>query len=209
MKKICLFITDDHAILRESLQNSLMNHPSVASIETFENGELLLSALESRLPEVILLDINMPEMDGLTTCKKIKALYPSVKVIFLSMHSSPHYFFKAKAANCDGYIIKTSGLEEIYKSIQKIQEGGKYFSPVVLDQLLSNEGIEKNKKASLTDREHEVLKLILDEFSNKEIAEKLHISLRTVDAHKRNLLAKTNSKNLPSLIKYAIKEQLN
>jgi len=208
LKKLSLYIADDHAILRESLQNSLLNHPSIRSIETFENGEQLLEAIKSKLPEMVLLDINMPKMDGLTACKTIKTLYPTIRVVFLSMHNSPQYLFKAKAVNCAGYIIKTSGLEEIYKGIYEIQAGAKYFSPMVVETLLSNEEIDKSKKANLTEREHEVLKLILDEFSNKEIAEKLYISLRTVDAHKRNLLAKTNSRNMTSLIKYALTKQL-
>lgn len=208
MKSICLFIADDHAILRESLQNSLLNHPAVGIIETFEDGEQLLIAMKSKSPDVVLLDINMPKIDGLTACKEIKEMYPKVKVVFLSMHNSPQYFYQAKAVNCDGYILKTSGLEEIRNSIVKIQSGEKYFSPLVIETLLSADGVEKNKKTVLTERENEILKLILNELSNKEIAETLHISLRTVDAHKRNLLAKTNSRNLTSLIKYAMNEHL-
>ncbi len=208
MKKLNLLIADDHAILRESLLNSLLHHPSIESIETVENGQQLLDACNIKLPELILLDINMPVIDGLGACKAIKKLYPSVKVVFLTMHNNPQYFYEAKAVNCDGYIFKTAGLDEIIKSIHKIQAGEKYFSPAVVDALLSNTGNDKNGKPNLTEREHEVLKLILDEFSNKEIAEKLIISQRTVDAHKRNLLAKTNSRNITGLIKFALTERI-
>lgn len=209
MKKINLLLADDHSVLQESLSNSLSNLPLLNTIQTCSNGAEVIQLIATGNIDMVLLDINMPEIDGLTTCKTVKEMAPEVKVIILTMHNDKQYITKAIAAQCDGFLLKSSGLEDIHNALQSVSEGKKYFSAEVM-QIMANDQKSNVEQSDiiLTAREIEVLKMIVAEYSNKEIAEQLFISPRTVDAHKRNLLAKTGSKNLAGLVKYAISNHL-
>lgn len=208
MKSKLLYLADDHAVLRESLATSIKSAFSDLSIKSFSNGTEVLDALETETPDIIMLDINMPELNGIQTCSKLKDKFHSSKIVFLSMHDEWQYIKKAQECGADGYLLKTEGLNEIIFGLKQIDSTGSYFSKQV-QEIIKQNAFRKEKEVNLTLREKEVLALILEEHSNKEIADKLFISPRTVDAHKRNLLAKTKSKNLASLIKFAIANNLD
>lgn len=214
MSKIKLFLVDDHKMIREGLKNFLANHPDFEIIAEADNGQDCLDQLAEIEPDVLLTDLNMPVMDGLELTKSVKKSYPSIKIIALTMMGESQHIKQMLIEGAMGYLLKNCGEEELILAIKSVFNGGTYYSPEVTNIILNN--IRKVKPVSnkvvtdmpLTDREKEVLHLVIKEFSNKEIADKLFISVRTVDAHKRNLLDKTGSKNIAGLVLYAIDRQL-
>jgi DNA-binding NarL/FixJ family response regulator len=157
------------------------------------------------------MDIDMGETSGIDMTIEIKKDYPEIKILTLSMHGEKNYIVKILEAGANGYILKNAGKEEIITAIQTVANGGTYFSSQVSEKLLeylkhpSKQKKDISKDVTLTEREIEILKLISEEYSNPEIAEKLFISVRTVDTHRRNLLEKLGVKNTAGLVKYAIK----
>lgn len=215
MSSIKLFLVDDHKMIREGLKHFLENQPDFEIIAEAENGVDCLNQLESITPDIVLTDLNMPEMDGLELTKAIKEKYPNIKIIALTMMGESQHIKQMLAEGAMGYLLKDCSEEELVLAIKNVQNGGTYYSPEVTNIILNN--IRKVKPATtskvatempLTEREKEVLHLILKEQSNKEIADKLFVSVRTVDAHKRNLLDKTGSRNVAGLVIYAIERQL-
>lgn len=214
MSKIKLFLVDDHKMIREGLKNFLEDHEDFDIIAEAENGVDCLNQLENITPDVVLTDLNMPEMDGLELTKAIKTTYPDIKIIALTMMGESQHIKQMLVEGAMGYLLKNCSEEELIMAIKNVNNGGTYYSPEVTNIILNN--IRKVKPTSskvavdmpLTDREKEVLYLIIKEKSNKEIADELFISVRTVDAHKRNLLDKTGSKNIAGLVLYAIDRQL-
>jgi DNA-binding NarL/FixJ family response regulator len=156
----------------------------------------------------------MPVMNGIDATERIKKKQPDVKVLALTMLSEDQHIKKMIKAGASGYILKSSGKEELIKAITTIMDGKHYFSDEATQSILQElvqPSVSKNRDAdevNITDRELEVLKLIVNEFTNQEIADKLYISVRTVDTHRRNLLQKTGAKNTAGLVKYAIKNNL-
>jgi DNA-binding NarL/FixJ family response regulator len=173
----------------------------------------LLEVLESKSCDIILMDINMPEMDGVEATKQVKAKYPSIKILMLTMFSNREYIEKLLRAGADGYLLKNTGKEELQEAIDNIINGESYFSKEVTERIM--EGLQKKKIAEkntyiveLTEREIEVLKLIVQEFTTAEIAEKLFISPHTVETHRKNLISKLNVRNIAGLVKYAMQNGL-
>ncbi|MFD1292362.1 response regulator [Lutibacter holmesii] len=214
MKKIKLFLVDDHKMIREGLKSFLAELEDFEIVAEAENGIDCLNQLETVKPDVVLTDLNMPEMDGLELTKNIKEKYPDIKVIALTMLGESQHIKQMLSDGAMGYLLKDCSEEELIKAIKNVYNDGTYYSPEVTNIILNN--IRKIKPVTskvvtempLTDREKEVLYLILKEKSNKEIAEDLFVSVRTVDAHKRNLLDKTGSKNVAGLVLYAIDRKL-
>ena len=215
MSTIKLFLVDDHKMIREGLKSFLENQPEFEIIAEAENGKNCLKQLETISPDIVLTDLNMPEMDGLELTKSIKEKHANIKVIALTMMGESQHIKQMLAEGAMGYLLKDCSEEELIMAIKLINQGGTYYSPEVTNIILNN--IRKVKPIStskvvtempLTERENEVLHLILKEQTNKEIADQLFVSVRTVDAHKRNLLDKTGSKNVAGLVLYAIDRQL-
>lgn len=217
MGKIKLIIVDDHQLIRDGLKKYIANDPDFQFQGEAENGLKALELLEKEEVDIILSDLNMPEMDGLELTEKVLDQFPKSKIIILTMLDEPHYIKQLMSCGAEGYLFKNSGVDEVKKAIKKVYDGETYMSHEVTEKLTQyvikrNDANPKNKKfgfhVDLSERELEVLELIIKEHSNKEIAEKLFISPRTVDAHKRNMIEKTGSRNIAGLVVYSINHQV-
>ena len=210
MKLIKIVLVDDHSLIRDAIRAHL-NADNYQIIAEAKNGKEALAIMEKDKPDIVFMDINMPELDGIKTTREIKKNYPQVEVIALSMLQESQYIRQMFEAGAKGYLLKNCSEEDLRKAIEHVLEGKVYYSPEVSDSLI--QGFVQPKQTTsggsvsvkLTNREKEVLSLIAQEFSNREIAEKLFISIRTVDAHRRNLLEKTGSKNAAGLTLFALK----
>lgn len=214
MSKIKLFLVDDHKMIREGLKLFLNDYQEIEIVGEANNGQECLDALANTDVDIVLTDLNMPVMDGLELTKALKVSHPQVKIVALTMMGESQHIKEMLAEGALGYLLKNCSEEELILGLKNVYNGGTYYSPEVTNVIINN--IRKVKPTTskvasempLTEREKEVLHLILKEHSNKEIAEILFISVRTVDAHKRNLLDKTGSKNVAGLVLYAIDRQL-
>lgn len=213
MKAINILIADDHKMFREGLTELLSKEPEIKVVDTAGSGKEIRVALASNHIDVILMDIDMGETNGIEMTQEVKASHPGIYVLALSMHGDKNYIVKMLEAGATGYILKNAGKEEMINAIHTVANGNTYFSSQVSSKLLEHitnptpvrRGTED---ALLTDRETEILRLIAEEYSNPEIAEKLFISVRTVDTHRRNILDKLGAKNTAGLVKYAIQKGL-
>lgn len=204
--KITVAIVDDHQLFRSGLQFILESEPDIEVIIEASNGKQFLSFLENYRPDVVLMDINMPEMDGIEASKKALEKYPDLHVLVLSMYSDIDYYNTMIDIGVKGFILKDIENKELGNAIRKIHNGGNYFSQELLLRLIKNK--PDGMQIELTKREKEVLELICQGYSNQEISDKLYISQRTVERHRSSLLDKTNSKNSISLVIYSIKNNL-
>lgn len=212
MKKPDIIIVDDHLIFRQGL-TSLITFENIATvIGEASNGLEFIELLTNLKPDLVLMDIDMPRMNGMEATQKALEIYPDLKIIAISMFSDEEYYYKMIDIGVKGFILKSSGIRELEKAIQEVMMGESYFSNELLRKIISNFGHKStNKKTvdiSLTAREIEVLQLICLGLSNIEIAEKLFISAKTVKTHRSNLLEKTKCKNTPGLILYAVKNKI-
>ncbi|UTW61855.1 response regulator transcription factor [bacterium SCSIO 12741] len=217
MKQINLVIADDHLLFRKGLV-SLLSAKSqwLESIESVSNGRELLELLErtERPPDVVLLDLEMPEINGQDAAQEIMKCYPSVKIIMLSMYSNERLILKMIESGISGYLLKNASPQEVEKAIISVIETGFYYNNYI-SEIMRNGIMHRERKksytrfnVSFTDRELDVLKLICKEHTATEIAEKLYISPRTVEGHKKNLLSKAGTKNTAGLVIFAIKNSL-
>jgi DNA-binding NarL/FixJ family response regulator len=210
MKKTKLVLVEDHELVRKGIVSILQMDSSLEILAEFDRPRLVFEALKDGLdPDIIIMDISMPEMNGLEAAKILEVEHPKIKVIILSMHKDEEYVLESLNYNVCGYVVKDSIADEIIVAIEKVINGGKFFSKVVIDTALNSyKGIKKEQKAKqaiqLTERELEVLNLIADGFKSLEIAEKLFISERTVEAHRGNIMKKLQAKNMAELTKKAI-----
>jgi len=206
---IRLLIADDHKIFRDGLISIFNNEGKIKVIGEASNGSQALQILGEIEVDVVLMDINMGENDdGISTTQIIKQKYPNTNVLILSMYNESSYIIKSMEVGASGYLLKNAGREETIRAIQTIYAGDTYYSSEVSDKIMAHITNKNKSSIHLTKREVEILKLIANEYSNSQIAEKLFISIRTVDTHRRNLLEKIAVKNTVGLIKYAIKEGL-
>ena len=210
-KKIIL--VDDHTLFRNGLKLLIHNTPNFRVIAEASNGKEFIDLLsKEEKPDVVLLDIAMPEMDGIEAAAIALEKYPDLPIITLSMYGEEDYYFKMVSLGVKGFLLKNSDIHEVCSALESVVEGGTYFSQELLFNLVSNlrssslAGTEDN--SMLSERELEILLLICKGFSNQEIADELFISKRTVDKHRANILSKTNCKNTANLVVYAIKNRL-
>jgi DNA-binding NarL/FixJ family response regulator len=210
MEKIRIIITDDHQLFRNGLKILLTAFPEFEVAGEASNGEEFLQLLKTTQADVALMDINMPEMDGIEATRKGVKLYPGIHIIALSMYGEEEYYYKMVDAGAKGFLLKDSDISEVKEAIITVSKGGSYFSQELLYHVIQKFKHRENesKTANLSKREKEILFKICEGFSNQEIAETLFISKRTVDKHRANLLGKTNSKNTASLILFAIRNKL-
>ncbi|MDD4968296.1 MAG: response regulator transcription factor [Paludibacter sp.] len=207
-----IIIVDDHLIFRQGLK-SIMTLENIATvIGEASNGIELLKLLTHVKPDLILMDIDMPHMNGLEATEKAMELMPDLKIIAFSMFSDEEYYYKMIDRGVKGFILKTSGINELETAIGNVMMGDSYFSNELLRKIINNFGHASTAKPvaheNLTEREIEILQQICLGLSTEEIAEKLFISPKTVKSHKSNLLEKTVCKNTPALILFAIKNKL-
>jgi len=207
-----IIIVDDHLIFRQGLK-SIISIENIANvIGEASNGLELLKLLSELKPDLVLMDIDMPHMNGLDATEKAMELMPELKIIAFSMFSDEEYYYKMIDRGVKGFILKTSGIKELENAIQNVMSGDSYFSNELLRKIINNFGHSTNNKPALqdnlTEREIEILQQICLGLSTDEIAEKLFISPKTVKSHKSNLLEKTVCKNTPALILFAIKNKI-
>ena len=210
-----ILLVDDHKFIIDALRSYMDVDDLFEIVDEAGNGQEALILLKTIKVDVVMLDISMPVMDGIVCAQEISNLYPEIKVLALSMMNDNQFIKQMLAAGALGYILKNSGEEEIKKALRSVYAGETYYSAEVAETVMQNMmkgGIKRSNKLvvdlPLTSREEEVLHLIIKEYSNQEIADELFISPRTVDAHKRNLLEKTGSKNIAGLVLYAIEKNL-
>jgi DNA-binding NarL/FixJ family response regulator len=210
MEKIRIIITDDHQLFRNGLKILLNAFPEFEVTGEASNGEEFLKLLKNTQADVVLMDINMPEMDGIEATRKGLKLCPGIDIIALSMYGEEEYYYKMVDAGAKGFLLKDSDISEVKEAILTVRKGGSYFSQELLYHVIQKikHREHESKTANLSKREKEILFKICEGFSNQEIAETLFISKRTVDKHRANLLGKTNSKNTASLILFAIRNKL-
>ncbi|MBN1118759.1 MAG: response regulator transcription factor [Bacteroidales bacterium] len=212
---INIIIADDHKMFRDGISYVLEKIKGVKVIGEASTGEDVLNLLKTMKPDIILMDISMPVLDGIQATKKITAEYPELKVIALSMFGDQDYYYKMIQSGAKGFLLKESGKDELEQAIFSVSRGENYFSQELLRKIIFNMGQTKyiaQDEASniikLTSRELDVLKLTCRGLSNQEISDKLFISTKTVEGHKTSLLNKTNTRNTASLIVFAIKNKL-
>lgn len=211
MEKIKIVLVDDHQMFREGLRFVLSQVPDFEVTGTAANGLEYLKLLETAIPDVVLMDIGMPFMDGVQATEKTTEQFLSVNVIALSMFSDQEYYHKMVAAGVKGFLIKEAGIDELQKAIRSVIQGNAYFSQELLRNIIvtiSNVKVSGHDSMQLTKREEEVLQMICKGYTTREISDLLFISQKTVEGHKTNLLSKTNSKNAINLVLYAFKNKL-
>lgn len=206
MEKTKVFITDDHQLFRDGLKYILSETDRYEVIGEASNGQELLDKIDSANPDIILLDINMPIMDGITCAKEVLKKRPKQAILVLSMYDSEEYYNAFIDLGVNGFLLKDSSNHELLAAMGKILKGDSYFSQELLMKIIKNK--DETQDLHLTPREKEVLRLICKGFSNFEISEKLFISQRTVERHRANLLEKTNSSNSIKLVLFAIKNNI-
>lgn len=207
-----LMIVDDHQMLIDGLKSMLRKEQGIHFAAVANNGKEALKILRSgKEINFIITDINMPEMSGTELVKIVKTEFPEIKVLVLSMFNDPAIVNEIMKVEAEGYILKNAGKQELIDAIEKIANHGTYFSSEVISELMKdfrhNKIINENSK-SLSRREIEIIRLIVQENTTNQIAEKLFISPRTVDTHRKNILQKTNTKTLVGLIKFAFENKL-
>ena len=209
-----IFIVEDHRLFREGLKAMLSLDPGYEIIGEAEDGLEAVRLIRKSKPDLVLLDLSMPRMNGFSVLREIKAAMPEVKILVLSIHESDQYVLQAFEARADGYAIKDSSREELRVAIRSVLEGKKYISPGVagnvLEGYLDGRKTLKTKSAldTVTEREKEILKLLGEGYQNKEIAELVHISVKTVEKHRANIMAKLDLHNAAALTAFAFEHGL-
>ncbi|UWY30282.1 response regulator transcription factor [Flavobacterium sp. TR2] len=211
MNKIKLLIADDHTMFLQGIISLLEQEPNITVIDKALNGAEALEIVKKGVVDFIILDISMPEMDGIQLSKILKKQYPNIKILIVSTHSNVMIVSRLIRIGVNGYLLKNAEKEELLKAINTIASGENYFAEEVEEKhFINSSKIEKqiSNLAELSSREKEILVLIAQEYNTAEIAEKTFISLNTVNTHRRNLLSKLNAKNTAGLVKYAVENGL-
>lgn len=208
MNKIKIAIVDDHQLFRDGIYALLSSNAYFTVILSVSNGRSFFQQLEKdNLPDVVLLDLTMPEMDGFEVLDELKKNYRSIKAIALSMHNDGQYIMKCARKGAYGYLLKNTDADELTLAINQVYAGKKYYNKAISDRMINIMAIEGSSPQRLSARETEILQLIAKGFTTKEIAGQLFISKRTVETHRVNMMKKLSAKNVAELINKA--RQLN
>lgn len=211
MNQINLLIADDHTMFLQGIISLLEQEPNITVIDKAVNGIEALEIIKKGVVDFIILDISMPEMDGIELSKILKKQHSNVKILIVSTHSNVMIVSRLIRIGVNGYLLKNAAKEELLKAINTIASGENYFAEELEEKHLSNSSKIEKQVSNLTElssREKEILVLIAHEYNTAEIAEKTFISLNTVNTHRRNLLSKLNAKNTAGLVKYAVENGL-
>lgn len=208
---ITLAIADDHLIVVNGLRAMLARRNDIRILFEAADGDTVLEQLQTQQPDILLLDIQMPVLAGPELCRKIHRQFPDIRILVLTSHDTPAYVKQMMRNGASGYLIKNSGMEELFNAINKVMEGEKYIDNYIrnglVQEALTGQTVSRYE-IPLTRREKDILQLIAEEFSNPEIAAQLCISLRTVETHRQNIVHKLRVKNTVGLVKEAIKRGL-
>lgn len=215
MKKLKLIIVDDHMLFRQSLSLLLSIKLEMVGIREAGNGKELLKMLEDQKPDIILMDLEMPEMDGVETSHVLLAHpeYKDIKIIVLTMHENEKFILELMEKGVYGYLLKDADIEEVIKAIEVVSQGEYYVSQRTFSALRKGitmstrfqDYLPQEPTDKLTPREEEILTLICKEYTNREMADELNLSIRTIDGHRNRILKKTGMKNTAGLVKFALR----
>jgi DNA-binding NarL/FixJ family response regulator len=207
-------IAEDHKLFREGLKSMLSARNDLKVVDEAQDGLEAIRCVKRNKPDLLLLDLSMPRLSGISVMRDIKNQFPGVKILALTIHESDQYVLEAFEAGADGYCIKDAGRNELMVAIDSVLEGKTYISPGIADNVMEGY-LEESKRLktkttwdTVTQREREVLKLLAEGYLNKEIAEFLHISVKTVEKHRANIMNKLDLHNASALTAYAIEKGL-
>lgn len=205
MNKTKVLIADDHAIVATGVKAILDNKEFISVVGIVENGIHVLEFLEKEKVDIILMDINMPEMNGVVCTKKVKERYPEIKVIVLTMYKRKQFIRELIEVGADGCILKSNSGKELMNAIDRVQNGSSYFDQ--MGQFV--DAVQQLKEYQLSEREIEVIELIAEGHTSKEISERLFISEHTVKTHRKNIFRKLNIKEVAELIQFAMDQGIS
>lgn len=214
MSKIKLLLVDDHAVVRTGLRMLLQVQPDFEIVGEAQNGVEALQLVRALHPDVVLMDIQMPDMNGIEATERIRKTWGDTVVLALTMHEDDQYFFEMLRAGASGYIPKRAAPDELVSAIRAVSQGGVFLYPSLATRLVqdflqrSSAGEQPALEDELTEREREILALVAEGLTNAEIADRLVISVKTVDRHRENMMRKLNLHNRIELVKYAIRKGL-
>ncbi len=215
MRPIRILLADDHALFREGVRSLLQGHADLQIVGEVENGQQAVEEVRKQAPDVVLMDIAMPVLDGIEATRRIRQESESVKVLILTMHDNEEIFLKAIAAGASGYVLKRAKGIELMFAIRSIHEGNSYLSPFMANALMQDymqraERLDGNRDETLvlSQREAQILRMIAEGQSGREIAQALQLSVKTVHNHRARLMAKLNIHRSAELVKYAIRKGL-
>jgi two-component system, NarL family, response regulator NreC len=211
---IHILLADDHTILRAGLKMMLNAQPDMEVVGEAQDGRQAMQEAQRLHPDIILMDITMPDMNGIEATKQIKKQLPDVKVLILTMHENDEYLYQALRAGASGYMLKEAADTDLISALHVVQNGHFYLSPAAQSVMVGDylqrlrAGEEKDSYSSLTEREREILKLVAEGYTNNQIAERLVISPKTVDTHRTHIMDKLNLHSRAELVKYAMRRGL-
>ena len=220
MKKTRILIADDHSVVRSGLRLLLQSSPDFTVIAEAEDGEEAVTLVERHKPDVVIMDISMPKLNGIEATGIMKQSNPDIKIIILTVHEDEEYVYQMLRAGASGYVLKSAGKKEIFAAIESALSGERFFSPGISkliiegfikrdkEQLQAQEQLQTHSKQQLTKREIEVLQYIAQGFTNRKIAEALFLSIRTINTHRTNLMQKLDIHDTARLVRYAIETGL-
>jgi len=207
MDQIRIVIADDHALLRQGLRQAIEADAGLKVVAEADNGRIALAQAEALRPEIVILDIDMPELDGFGAARAMRQLQPPVEIIFLTVHREPDFFNEALQLSAKGYVLKDSAISDILTAIKAVAAGGYYMSPAMTSYLTDRRGPAPGSAAaieSLTPTEQRILKLLAEYKTSKQIAAELFISHRTVQTHRVNICQKLQLEGNHALMKFAL-----
>jgi two-component system response regulator NreC len=214
LEKIRVLLADDHTILRAGLKMMLNAQPDIEAVGEASDGKQAISEAERLSPDVVIMDITMPECNGIEATRQIKRILPEVRVLVLTMHENEGYLFQTLRAGAAGYMLKEAADTDLISAIRVVSSGRFYLSPSAQSMLVSDylqrvhTGEERDSYSALTEREREILKLVAEGYTNSQIGERLFISPKTVDTHRTHIMDKLNLHSRAELVKYAMRRGL-
>jgi DNA-binding NarL/FixJ family response regulator len=209
IKCIRVLVVDDHAILREGIRSLLERADDITVVGEAANGVQALVQEDALRPDIVLMDLAMPEMDGLEATRRLRQRHPAVKVLILTQHDNQEYIMPALQAGAAGYVLKRSGGRDVITAIRQVHEQGAFLAPGVAAEMLRDYAATGGGETPrLTEREREVLRLVVEGKSNKEIAQQLVISPKTASVHRTNIMEKLGVRNSAELVRYVMEHRL-
>jgi two-component system, NarL family, response regulator NreC len=204
---LSVVLAEDHSTVREGIKMLVNAQTDMRVVGEAGNGSAAITTVREKRPDVVVMDISMPEMNGLTATRKLKAEFPDVKILTLTRHSDDSFLEQLIAAGASGYVLKQSAPAELVNAIRAVGGGNAYLDPTLANKVVGgflHRGLRGERRSEMTGREAEVLRLIAWGFSNKEIATRLELSVKTVEAHKANAMRKMNLRGRIDIVRYAI-----
>jgi two-component system, NarL family, response regulator NreC len=208
-RKIKILLADDHEVMRAALRSLLDSREDLAVVGEAGNGRELMAQIETRAPDIVVMDINMPELNGIEATRQLLSTYPHLRVLGLSIHIKGRMVSEMLNAGASGYVPKNCAASELLEAISCVSEGKMYISPEVLGDFVESRNrtaATANAFATLTEREREVLQLLAEGYPTKEVASKLSLGVPTVHTHRQHLMQKLNARSIADLVRYAIRE---